>query len=68
MSTGSTVLTVLGVLAILAGIGLIALDYLGKGDTSGLDYKDVGIIVVGIVLAAIGAALSGRKPAAATPG
>lgn len=61
MSTGSTIVLGVGILAIVAGVVFIALDYAGMGDTSGLDYKDVGIIVVGIVLAGIGGALAGRK-------
>ena len=67
MSAGSTALLILGVLLVIAGIGLIALDYAGKGDTSGIDYKDVGILVVGIVLAALGAALSRRGRATVAP-
>lgn len=67
MSAASTTLLVVGILAVIAGAVLVALDYIGVGDTSGLDYKDVWIIVVGIVLAGIGGALAGRKKPAAPP-
>ena len=66
-SRGYLALTVIGVLVALAGLALIALDSLGKGDTSGLDLKDVGLVIVGLVLAIAGGALGARKPAPTPP-
>lgn len=54
-------LTVVGVLVLLAGIVFVVLDYTGNGDTSGLDPKDLGILLVGLVLAIVGAVMSTRK-------
>ena len=68
MSAGSTALVVLGVLFVIAGVAFIALDTIGRGDySSGIDPKDAGILVVGIVLAAIGGVLGRRKPAPTAP-
>lgn len=68
MSAGSTVLLALGLLAIVAAVALIALDYLGRGDTSGLDPKDLGILGAGVVLVGVGAALGrARTPPSPTP-
>ncbi len=67
MFAGSTALTIVGVLILLAAIAFIALDYLGKGDTSGLDYKDVGILVLGLLLAGVGVGLGRRKKPAVAP-
>ncbi|MGI0132942.1 MAG: hypothetical protein ACREDK_07645 [Thermoplasmata archaeon] len=67
MSTGSSALLILGVLGVLGGVALIAIDVMGKGDTSGIDVKDVGILIVGVLLAVIGGALSRRRPSAPSP-
>lgn len=67
MSRGSTVLLFVGVVVAIAGVAFIALDALGKGDSSSIDYKDVGLVVVGVLLAAIGAALGRRRSAPAPP-
>ncbi len=61
MSVLPKVVLVLGILAIVAGVAFVALDLLGRGDSSGADPKDLGIIVVGIVLVAVGLVL-GRRP------
>ena len=55
------ILAVVGVLAVVAGLAFIALDYLGAGDTSGLDPKDVGIVVVGVILLLAGLFLGRRR-------
>lgn len=60
MSKGSTALLVVGVLVILLAVVSIAFDLLGRGDTQGLDPKDLGLLAVGVVLAGIGAALGAR--------
>ncbi len=64
MSAGSTAVLVIGILLVLAGVAFITLDFLGHGDTSGLDVKDLGILGVGVILAAVGGALGskGSKP------
>lgn len=67
MSAGSTALVVIGILLILGGIGLIILDQIGRGDSHGIDLKDVGIVILGIILAAIGGALGRRRPVATAP-
>lgn len=67
VSAASTILSAIGILAVVVGIVLIVLDYTGRGDTSGLDYKDVGILVVGIVLTGIGGSLAIRKGSVAPP-
>jgi hypothetical protein len=68
MASASTALLVIGVLLVLLGAGAIALDMMGHGDSSGLDYKDLGILGIGFVLLIIGAATRNPgKPAAVTP-
>ena len=67
MSKASTALIVIGVLVTLAGIAFLVLDALGKGDSSGIDPKDIGLVVAGIVLGAVGGVLGrGGAPAAAS--
>ncbi len=67
MSKASTAFIVIGVLVTLAGIAFLVLDALGKGDSSGIDPKDIGLVVVGIVLGAVGAVLGRpQRPTAAT--
>lgn len=61
MSRSSTALLVVGIVAMVAGAAFIVLDLTGMGDSSGLDYKDLGIVVLGVVLSGIGAALAVRK-------
>ena len=61
MSSASTALVVIGALLVVLGVGALALDLTGHGDSSGLDYKDVGILVVGVILLGIGAGLR-RSP------
>ncbi len=71
MSKTATALLVVGVILLVAGIAFIALDYSGAGDQSGLDYKDVALVLIGVVLAGIGAGLRSRAgtspPAGASP-
>ncbi len=69
MSKGSTALIVVGALVTLAGIVFLVLDALGKGDSSGIDPKDIGLVVVGIVLGAVGGVLGrgGAPSSAPTP-
>ena len=67
VSKGYVALAVVGILVMLAGVAFIALDLMGKGDSSGIDPKDVGIVVVGLVLAALGGVLSVRKKPASPP-
>jgi uncharacterized membrane protein len=64
MSKTSTVLVILGIIVIIAGIAAISLDLAGMGDTHGFDPKDVGIIVVGLILVIIGALVRSRKTSA----
>lgn len=67
VSKAYTALAAVGILVFLAGLAFIVLDYMGKGDTSGLDVKDVGIMILGLVLAAIGGVMSVRKKPEASP-
>ena len=67
VSRGYTALAVIGIVLFVAGIVFIALDYSGRGDTSGLDLKDVGLVVIGLILAAIGGAMAVRKRPASPP-
>jgi uncharacterized membrane protein len=64
MSRTSVILVILGIVVILAGIAFISLDLAGMGDTHGFDPKDIGIIVVGLILLIIGAVVRSRKPSA----
>ena len=67
VSKGYVLLTVAGILVMLVGLAFIALDLMGRGDNSGIDPKDVGVVVVGLVLAALGGVLSVRKKPASPP-
>ena len=61
VSKGYVALAAVGILVMLAGMAFIVLDLMGKGDNSGLDPKDLGIVVVGLILTVVGGALSVRK-------
>ncbi|HUZ79705.1 MAG TPA: hypothetical protein VMV28_03705 [Thermoplasmata archaeon] len=67
LSRGYIALAAVGIVLFVAGIVFIALDYSGVGDTSGLDLKDVGLVVIGLILAAIGGAMAVRKRPASPP-
>lgn len=67
VSKGYAVLTVVGILVLLLGLIFIALDFAGSGDTAGLDPKDLGIVLIGLILAIVGAALARRKTSAPGP-
>ena len=67
VSRAYTALAGVGIVLFVVGIVLIALDYSGLGDTSGLDFKDVGLVVVGLILAGIGGVMSVRKSTAPPP-
>lgn len=67
LSKAYTALAAVGVLLFVIGLALITLDYLGKGDTSGVDYKDVGLTVLGLILAAIGGVMAVRKKPTTSP-
>ncbi|MDG6933960.1 MAG: hypothetical protein JRN68_04620 [Nitrososphaerota archaeon] len=54
MVNTSMVLKIIGILLIIGSLALIAIDLSGMGDTSGLDYKDVGILVVGVIILILG--------------
>jgi len=60
----ATTLKLIGVLLIIGAIALIIIDLSGVGDTSGLDYKDVGILIVGLIILIIGFL---TKPKASEP-
>ncbi|MEM0118697.1 MAG: hypothetical protein QXV32_09645 [Conexivisphaerales archaeon] len=53
MATRRTVLAIIGLLLIIGAFVLIALDYSGMGDMRGLDIKDVGVLLIGIILIAV---------------
>ncbi len=65
MSATSTALIVIGVILVVVGAASMALDLSGRGDFGGLDPKDLGTLVVGILLLVVGGWLRGRTP---TPG
>ena len=57
-------LVAVGILVVLAAIVFIGLDYAGKGDTAGLDPRDLGLAIFGLVLAIVGGWLGSRNQAA----
>jgi hypothetical protein len=64
MANTSMILKVIGVLLTLGSLALIAIDLSGMGDTRGIDYKDVGILIVGLIILIVGFLV---KPKASEP-
>lgn len=60
MSALPKVILVVGILALVAGVAFVTLDLLGRGDSSGVDPKDLGVIAVGVLLLAVGLVLERR--------
>jgi hypothetical protein len=67
MRGGPLAVLIVGILLVLVGIGTMTLDYLGRGDSSGLDLKDLGLLIVGIILVIVGGAWGSRGSSTPAP-